>query len=77
MDGHSAWSKRFVGKHFEGPRIPFGCRLDYLPRPEAVKALPRNEASCTNRGLDRLLLGTRGILERGINGRTFGMVQGI
>ena len=42
-DGHSAWSKRFAGKHFEGPRLPFGCRVEYLPRPEEVKALPKFE----------------------------------
>jgi hypothetical protein len=42
-DGHSSWSKRFAGKHFEGPRLPFGCRVEYLPRPEEVKALPKFE----------------------------------
>ena len=39
----SSWSKRFEGKHFEGPRLPFGCRVEYLPRPEEVKALPKFE----------------------------------
>ena len=42
-DGDSPWNKRHGAGHFEGPLIPFGTTVDFLPKPEVVKAMPKFE----------------------------------
>ena len=42
-DGDTAWNKRHGKGHFPGPRLPFGCLVDFLPRPDSVKAMPKFE----------------------------------
>ena len=42
-DGESAWNGRHLKGHFAGPRLPFGCLVDFLPRPDTVKAMPKFE----------------------------------
>ena len=33
VDGISAWERRFEGRKFPGPRIPFGALIDFKPSP--------------------------------------------
>ena len=42
-DGDSPWNLRHNKGQFAGPLIPFGCLVDYLPKPETVKQLPKFE----------------------------------
>ena len=42
-NGDSPWNLRHNKGQFAGPLIPFGCLVDYLPKPEAVKKLPKFE----------------------------------
>jgi len=41
VDGDSPWNRRHGKGRFTGPLFPFGCIVDYLPKPEAVKGLPK------------------------------------
>ena len=42
-DGDSPWNLRHGNGQFAGPRIPFGSTVDFLAKPETVKALPKFE----------------------------------
>ena len=42
-DGESAWNLRHGTGHFDKPRLPFGCLVDFLPKPDSVKAMPKFE----------------------------------
>ena len=42
-DGESAWNLRHGKGHFDKPRLPFGCLVSFLPKPDAVKAQPKFE----------------------------------
>ena len=44
-DGESAWNLRHGSGHFakHGSLIPFGCLVDFLPKPDAVRAMPKFE----------------------------------
>ncbi len=39
----SPWNLRHGKGQYAGPLIPFGCLVDYLPKPEQVKLLPKFE----------------------------------
>ena len=41
VDGESPWNSRHQPGHFDKPRIPFGAQVSYLPKPDAVKRLPK------------------------------------
>ena len=44
-NGDSPWNKRHQKRHFDKHKvIPFGCVVDYLPKPEVVRAMPKFEA---------------------------------
>ena len=43
VDGESAWNKRHGKGHFGKPLIPFGARVNFLPRPDTVRAMPKFE----------------------------------
>jgi len=53
VDGDSAWNRRHGTGHFEGPKLPFGCTVDYLPKAETVKAMPKFDT----RGIPGILVG--------------------
>ncbi len=42
-NGDSPWNLRHGTGQYAGPLIPFGCSVDYLPKPETVKKLPKFE----------------------------------
>ena len=42
-DGDSPWNLRHGSGHFVGPRMPFGCLVDFLPKPDSIKAMPKFE----------------------------------
>ena len=42
-NGDSPWNKRHNKGQFQGPLIPFGSTVDFLPRAETVRALPKFE----------------------------------
>ena len=42
-NGDSPWNLRHGKGQFAGPLIPFGCFVDYLPKPETVKQWPKFE----------------------------------
>jgi hypothetical protein len=42
-NGDSPWNLRHGKGQYAGPLIPFGCLVDYLPKPEQVKLLPKFE----------------------------------
>ena len=35
--GESSWNLRFGQGHFKGPKLPFGCLVDFMPTPEYSK----------------------------------------
>ena len=44
-NGDSPWNKRHQKGQFDKRKvIPFGCLVDYLPKPEVVRAMPKFEA---------------------------------
>ena len=53
-NGESPWLRRF-GEEFGGKRLPFGSLVNFLPKPETVKALPKFEP----RGQAGILVGYR------------------
>jgi len=46
-EGGSPWDLRHGRGNFQGPKYPFGCTVDFLPKPEAVKAMPKFEPRAT------------------------------
>ena len=52
-DGDSPWHRRHGKGHFTGPLFPFGCTVDYLPKPEVVKAMPKFDG----RGIPGIMVG--------------------
>ena len=52
--GQSPWLRRF-GEEFKGKRLPFGSLVNFLPKPETLKALPKFEP----RGQQGILVGYR------------------
>ena len=54
-NGVSPWNSRHQGGHWLKSLIPFGARVDFLPKPDSVKALPKFEP----RGQPGILVGYR------------------
>ena len=53
--GESAWNLRHGKGHFSADRLPFGCRVNFLPKPNAARAMPKFEP----RGCSGILVGYR------------------
>ena len=55
VNGESPWNSRHQGGHWSKSLIPFGARVDFLPKPDTMKALPKFEP----RGQPGILVGYR------------------
>ena len=75
-DGESAWNLRHGAGHFDKPRLPFGCLVDFLPKPDSVKAMPKFEPRA-NQGILGVLPESWGEMGEGLYGVPAALLRGV